>query len=173
MIIWTSVAVVISACAAALPHLEIRGLAAIPVAQALVPLGALALLVLALTSLIFRVWTAALVFIIGAMISGAPALTPVHVGEACETDTRVTVLSFNAKLAGADPAALAGLIRTTEPDAVMLLEADETLIDAVLTEDELAEVLPYRTREVTPGPANGSVILSAYPLSMEEDFPRE
>lgn len=171
VIIWTSVAVVISACAATLPYLEIRGVAAIPVAQALVPLGALALLVLALTALIFRVWTAALVYIIGAVISGAPALTPVHVGEACETGTRVTVLSFNAKLAGADPAALAGLIHTTEPDTVMLLEADETLIDAVLTEHELTEVLPYRTREVTPGRANGSVILSAYPLSGEEDIP--
>lgn len=171
VIIWTSVAVVISACAAALPYLEIRGVAAIPVAQALVPLGALVLILLALTSLIFRVWAAALVFVIGAVISGAPALTPVHAGEACEIDAQVTVLSFNAKLAGADPAALAGLIRTTEPDAVMLLETDETLIDAVITEDELTEVLPYRTREVTPGPASGSVILSAYPLSQEENIP--
>ena len=45
---------------------------------------------------------------------------------------------------------MTALIRTTEPDAVMLLEADETLIDAVLTEDGLADVLPYRTHEVTP-----------------------
>ncbi|MDN5746294.1 MAG: endonuclease/exonuclease/phosphatase family protein [Microbacterium sp.] len=171
VIVWTSVAVVISVCAAVLPYLEIRGVAAIPVAQALVPLGALVLLLLAITSLIFRVWAAALVLIVGAVISGVPALTPVHVGEACESDARVTVLSFNAKLAGADPAAIAALIRTTEPDAVMLLEADETLIDAVLTEDGLADVLPYRTHEVTPGPANGSVILSAHPLSLEENIP--
>jgi len=171
VIVWTSVAVVISVSASVLPYLEIRGVAAIPVAQALVPLGVLLLLLLAIASLIFRVWAATLVFVLGAMSSGAPALTPVHVGEACETDAQVTVLSFNAKLAGADPVALAGLIRTTEPDAVMLLEADETLIDAVLTEDELAEALPYRTREVTPGPANGSVILSAYALSQEENIP--
>lgn len=171
VILWTSIAVAISSCAAALPYLEIRGVAAIPVAQALVPLGALVLLLLALTSLTFRVWAAALVFIIGAVIGGAPALTPVQVGEACETVTRMTVLSFNAKLAGADPAALAGLIRTTEPDAVMLLETGETLIDALLNEHELADVLPYRTREVTPGPASGSVVLSAYPLSLEENIP--
>lgn len=171
VIVWTSVAVVIAVCAAVLPYLEIRGVAAIPVAQALVPLGALLLLLLAIASLIFRVWAAALVLIIGAAISGVPTLTPIHVGEACGSDARVTVLSFNAKLAGADPAALAALIRTTEPDAVMLLEADETLVDAVLTEEELADVLPYRTREVTPGPANGSVLLSANPLSGEEDIP--
>ncbi|MEV8266219.1 endonuclease/exonuclease/phosphatase family protein [Microbacterium sp. NPDC076911] len=172
LIIWTAVAVVISVGAAMLPYLDIRGISAIPVAQALVPLGAVVLLLLGITSLAFRAWVAALVLLIGAVISGAPALTPLHSAQAsCETGAPLTVLSFNAKLAGASPTALAELVRKTEPNAVVLLETDETLIEAVLGEHELAKVLPHRTREVSPGAANGSVILSAYPLSLKENIP--
>lgn len=142
LIVWTIAAVVMSACAAALPYLDIRGIATIPVAQALVPVGAVALLLLAITSLAFRAWVGALVFLAGATISGAPTLTPLHVGKECESDLPLTVLSFNAKLSGVDPAALSTLIRTTEPDIVVLLETDETLIDAMLGDHGLS----HRTR---------------------------
>ncbi len=177
---WLIVALVISAAAVVLPHLDIRGVAAIPVAQALVPLGAIALLVLAAASSIARAWGAALVLIAGAILSGLPALTPVSLAETCETDGSLTVLSFNAKLAAADPAELAGLIRTTESDIVVLLETDEALIESLLSGDPgasdeagdgLEDMLPHRTREVSAGGAVGSVILSAYPLSGEEDIP--
>ena len=171
VITWTTVAATISLLAAALPYLEIRGVAAIPVLQALVPLGAVALLVFALTSMVFRLWAAALVFVIGAAISGIPTLTPIREAQACEAGTPLTVLSFNAKLSGADPAALSELIRATRPDAVVLLETNETLIDAVRIQNDLADALPYRTREVTQGQASGSVILSAHPLSLEENVP--
>ena len=148
VITWTTVAATISLLAAALPYLEIRGVAAIPVLQALVPLGAVALLVF-----------------------GIPTLTPIREAQMCEAGTPLTVLSFNAKLSGADPAALSELIRATRPDAVVLLETNETLIDAVRIQNDLADALPYRTREVTQGQASGSVILSAHPLSLEENVP--
>lgn len=170
---WATFAIAVSAAAAVLPHLEIRGIAAIPVAQALVPVGAVGLLVLAGVSLVLRSWTAAAAFVLGAVISAIPTLTPVHAGAGagCEVRTSATILSFNAKFADADPAALSDLIRDTEPIAVVLLETSEPFIDAVLTEHGLAEALPHRSREVSPGPASGSVILSAYPLSDEEDVP--
>ncbi|MDZ8160743.1 endonuclease/exonuclease/phosphatase family protein [Microbacterium aquimaris] len=171
VIVGTTIALVISLAVAALPYLEIRGVAAIPIAQALVPLAAVGLLVLAVISMLVRLWLAALVLVIGAAISGIPTLTPVEAQQACQAGTPMTMLSFNAKLSGADPDGLAELIRTTEPDAVALVEVDETLIDAVRSEPDLAAALPHRTREVTQGQASGSVILSAFPLSSEEDVP--
>ncbi len=171
VIVWTAIALVISLVAAALPYLEIPGVAAIPVAQALVPLGAVFLLVLAVISMVVRLWMAALILMIGAAVGGVPTLTPVDTSQACGAGTPLTVLSFNAKLSGADPIALADLMRATEPDAVALVEVDETLIDAVRGEPDLADALPHRTREVTAGQASGSVILSAFPLSSEEDVP--
>lgn len=168
---WTIAATIISASASVLPYLDIPGVAVIPVAQALVPIGAVVLVLLAITSLAFRAWAAALIFFVGALFSGAPALTPLQAGQDCDTAASMTVLSFNAKLSGADPAALAELIRTTESDVVVLLEADEALIEAVLASGGLGTVLPHRTREVSEGAANGSVILSSYPLSQEENIP--
>lgn len=167
VVIWTAVAATISLCTAALPFLEVRGVAAIPVAQALVPLGVIALALLALTAAFLRLWAAALVLVLGAVIGGVPTLTPVRTAQACEISAPLTVMSFNTKLADADPAALSELIRTSESDAVILLEADERLIDELLTAHGLVDVLPYRTREVSAGQASGSVILSAYPLSLE------
>ena len=54
---------------------------------------------------------------------------------------------------------------------VILQPMREPLLDAVLIEHGLADAFPYRTREVSSGPASGTVILSAYPLSDEEDVP--
>lgn len=170
-LVWTTFAIAVSAVAAVLPHLEISGIAAIPVAQALVPVGAVGLLILAGVSLVLRSWTAAAAFVLGAVISVIPALTPLHAGAECEVDRTATILSFNAKFADADPAALSDLIRATEPMAVILLETSEPLIEAILFEHNLADALPHRTREVSPGRASGSVILSAYPLSREENVP--
>lgn len=169
--VWTSVTVVIGVCAAVLPYLDIRGVAVIAVAQALAPLGVVVVLLLGIASLAFRAWMSALVLALGVLLGGFPVLTPLHTGRECETDSSLTVLSFNAKLSGADPIALADLFHQTDPDVVVLLEADEALIGAVLGDDEIVRSLPHRTREVTGGAANGSVILSAYPLSMEENIP--
>lgn len=169
--VWTIAAAVGAVGAAILPHLDIRGVAAIPVVQALVPLGAVALLLLAVASLAVRAWIAALILFAGATLAGAPALTPLQAGPFCESDRPLTVLSFNAKLSAADPAELADLVRVTSPDVVILLETDERLIAALRGGGDLAGELPYRTREVGAGAATGSVILSAYPLSREEDVP--
>ncbi|MET2011531.1 endonuclease/exonuclease/phosphatase family protein [Microbacterium chocolatum] len=170
-VVWTTFAIAVSAVAAVLPHLEIPGIAAVPVAQALVPVGAVGLLILAVASLLFRSWTAAAAFVLGAVVSVIPTLAPLHAGAECEIDRRATVLSFNAKFADADPVAVSDLIRTTEPIAVILLETSEPLIDAILSAHDLADAFPHRTREVSSGQASGSVILSAYPLSREEDVP--
>lgn len=112
-----------------------------------------------------------MVLLIGAAVSGIPALTPTRTAGACRPGTPFAVMSFNTTLSGADPVALSELIRTSEADAVILLEADEGLVDEVLVDQGLVDALPFRTREVTPGPATGSVILSRHPLSLEEDVP--
>ena len=168
---WVIAALVISALAAVLPHLDLLAGGLVPAAQALVPAGAAAMALLALVSLIARAWAAALILIAGAILAMAPALTPIRAAAECATPTPLTVASFNAKFAAADPAQLAELVRSSEADAVVLVETDETLIRALLDEPGLGAVLRYRTRTVSPGAVNGSVILSVHPLGDEEDIP--
>lgn len=169
-LIWAIPAAIVAILAAVLPHIGFLGGEVLPVLQALVPVGAIALVLLAVIPLIARAWGAALILILGAVVAVVPTLTPLR-GAPCEVRTPLTVLSFNAKFAHADPAQLSRLIRSERAQIVILVETDEALIDAVLHRNGLETMLPYRTREVTPGGVNGSVILSAYPLHDEEDVP--
>lgn len=170
-LIWILGALLVAVPLAVLPHLDVLAGGLIPIAQALLPFGALVLLVLAVIPLIARAWTAAAILVAGAVLAVLPVLTPVAASTACEASTPLTVVSFNAKFAGADPRALADLVRSSGADVVVLVETDEALIDAVLTGQGLASALPHRTRQVSPFAVNGSVILSTYPLSDEEDIP--
>ena len=168
---WAIPAAIVAILAAVLPHLDLLAGEVIPVLQALVPVGAVVLALLAVVLLIARAWAGALILFLGAVLAVVPTLTPMRGAPECEVHTPLTVLSFNAKFAHADPAQLAALIRSERARVVILVETDEALIDAVLHRHGLDTVLPYRTREVTPGGVNGSVILSAYPLHDEEDIP--
>ncbi len=156
--------------AVALPHLDVLVGGLVPAAQALVPLGAVGLVVLAVVPLIFRAWAAAAILVVGAVLAGLPTLTPLRADAGCVAGTPVTVVAFNAKFAGADPGLLAERIDEAAADIVVLVETDEAHIAAVLRERGLAEALPHRTRETSEGGVNGSVILSAFPLSDEEDI---
>jgi len=170
-LIWTVVALAIAVPIAVLPHLDVVGGGLVPIAQALLPVGALAVVVVAVIALVVRAWLAATVLLVGTVLAVLPVLTPVAAVRECEASTPLTVLSFNAKFAGADPSQLAGLVRSSGADVIVLLETDEALIDAVLNEQGLASSLPHRTRQVSPYAVNGSVILSAFPLSKERDIP--
>lgn len=168
---WTIAALAVAVPAIVLPHLDLVAGGVVPIAQALLPIGSLALLVLAIVPLIARAWMAAGVLALAAVLAVVPVLTPVADASACQTSTPLTVLSFNAKFAGADPDQLAELISSSGADVVMLLETNEALIDDVLSRSGLAQTLPYRTRQVSANAYAGSVILSAYPLSAEQDIP--
>ncbi|WJL96535.1 endonuclease/exonuclease/phosphatase family protein [Microbacterium sp. ET2] len=169
-LIWTVVALLIAGAAVALPHVDVLAGGFIPVAQALVPVGAVALVVLAVVPLFFRASAAAVILVIGGVLAGLPALTPLRTGSDCAADSTVTVIAFNAKFAGADPARLAARIAEADADIVALVETDEAHIAAVLNERGLAEALPHRTRETSEGGVRGSVILSAFPLHDEQDI---
>jgi endonuclease/exonuclease/phosphatase (EEP) superfamily protein YafD len=170
-VIWTVVAAVMGVAALLLPHLDIAIGGVIPVAQALIPVGAVGLLVLAVVSAVTRTWIAAAILAVGAVLAALPTLTPLRTTASCAVDARVTVVSFNAKFAGADTAALAERVRAVRADVVVLVETDETMIEALLDGEALAASLPHRTRTVTAGGVNGSVILSAHPLRDEEEIP--
>jgi endonuclease/exonuclease/phosphatase (EEP) superfamily protein YafD len=167
---WAIPALVVAVPAAVLPHLNVLAGGIVPILQALLPVAAVAMLVLAVVPLIARAWLAAGILVLGALLAGVPALTSVKAPAECAGATPLTVLSFNAKVAQGDPGELAGLIRSSEADAVALLETDEEQIDALLNGEGLSSALPYRTREVSAGGFNGSVILSAHPLSDEEEI---
>ncbi|QPE04836.1 endonuclease/exonuclease/phosphatase family protein [Microbacterium schleiferi] len=170
-ILWTLVALVVAVPIVILPYIDLVAGGLVPIAQALLPAGALALLVLAVVPLLARAWVAASVLAVAAVLAVVPVLTPLPAAIPCETSTPLTVLSFNAKFAGADPQQLAELVRSSGAGAVILVETDEALLDAVLAGQGLASELPYRTGEVSPYAVNGSVILSAYPLRDESEIP--
>ncbi|WP_292726862.1 endonuclease/exonuclease/phosphatase family protein [Microbacterium sp. UBA837] len=169
-LVWIVIAVILAVPAAMLPHLDALAGGMIPIAQSLLPAGALGLLVIAVVAAVSRAWIGATVLVAGAVLSVVPVLTPVRAAE-CTASTPLTVLSFNAKFAGADPGQLADLIRDAGADVVVLVETDEHLINQILDGEGLAETLPHRTKQVSTNAYKGSVVLSAHPLSAEEDIP--
>lgn len=168
---WTIAALALVIPAVVLPHLDLVAGGLVPIAQALLPVGALVLLGLAIVPLIARAWLAAAILALGAVLAVVPVLTPVAAASACESSTPLTVLSFNAKFAGADPEQLADLITSSGAEVVAMVETSDDLIDEVLSRSGLAQSLPHRTKQVSPNAYEGSVILSAYPLSSEQDIP--
>jgi endonuclease/exonuclease/phosphatase (EEP) superfamily protein YafD len=170
-IAWAIPALLVAIFAAVLPHLDLYSGAVVPVLQSLLPVGSVVLALLAVVLLVARVRAAAIILFAGALAAIVPTLTPIHPAPACDARTPLTVLSFNAKFAHGDPAELAKLIRAQKPDVVVLVETDETMIDALLGSQGLRTTFPYRTGEVTPGGVDGGVILSSYPLRDEERIP--
>lgn len=171
-LVWIVIAVVLAVPAVVLPHLDALAGGIIPIAQSLLPVGALGLLVIAVVAAVSRAWIGATVLVAGAVLSVLPVLNPVAAGAGdCTASTPLTALSFNAKFAGADPRQLADLIRDEGADVVILVETDEHLIGQILVGQGLAETLPYRTKQVSTNAYKGSVILSAHPLSAEEGIP--
>jgi endonuclease/exonuclease/phosphatase (EEP) superfamily protein YafD len=170
-VVWTVAAAVVVAGAVLLPHLDIAVGGVIPAAQALVPVGAAALIVLAVVSAAARTWIAAAILTVGAVLAALPTLTPLRATADCTVEATLTAVSFNAKFADADTAVLAERVRAARADVVVLVETDEAMIDALLEGEGLAAWFPHRTRTVTAGGVNGSVILSAHPLSDEADIP--
>lgn len=169
-LVWIVIAVVLAVPAVVLPHLDLPAGGVIPIAQSLLPAGALGLLVVAVVAAVSRAWIGATVLVAGAVLSVLPVLNPLGASD-CTGSTPLTVLSFNAKFAGADPRQLADLIRDAGADVVILVETDEHLIGQILHGQGLAETLSYRTKQVSTNAYKGSVILSAYPLSAEADIP--
>lgn len=169
-LVWIVIAVVLAVPAVVLPHLDLPAAGVIPIAQSLLPAGALGLLVVAVVAAVSRAWIGATVLVAGAALSVLPVLNPLGASD-CTGSTPLTVLSFNAKFAGADPRQLADLIREAGADVVILVETDEHLIGQILHGQGLAETLSYRTKQVSTNAYKGSVILSAYPLSAEADIP--
>lgn len=171
-LVWIVIAVVLAVPAVVLPHLDLPAGGVIPIAQSLLPAGALGLLVVAVVAAVSRAWIGATVLVAGAVLSVLPVLNAGATGASdCTGSTPLTVLSFNAKFAGADPRQLADLIRDAGADVVILVETDEHLIGQILHGQGLAETLSYRTKQVSTNAYKGSVILSAYPLSAEADIP--
>jgi endonuclease/exonuclease/phosphatase (EEP) superfamily protein YafD len=88
---------------------------------------------------------------------------------------RLTVLSVNAEYAGVDADAMASAVDRYGVEVLVLVEADERLVDG-LDASGVLERLPYRTATIPAwpqgGPAGGSVILSAHPLRSEGVVPR-
>nr|WP_243751961.1 endonuclease/exonuclease/phosphatase family protein [Leucobacter weissii] len=127
--------------------------------------------------LVLRAWGAAAVLAAAAVAGVLPTLTPTGAfaqadGVACGAEAAAfRVVSFNAQFGEADPGRLAAQIRDEDPDAVILVEATEPLIRALLVDEGLAEALPERSGEVSTGGASGSVILSAHPLRDEDRAP--
>ncbi len=84
-------------------------------------------------------------------------------GQAGSDKSELVLLSFNALKAGADPAQLAELIRTTDPQILVLVETSESMHRQLAGLDALDE-LGYRSLEAPAGGERDTVIFSKYPL---------
>ncbi|WP_417364845.1 endonuclease/exonuclease/phosphatase family protein [Glutamicibacter arilaitensis] len=79
-------------------------------------------------------------------------------------DFELSVLSFNALKAGADPAQLAALIQAEDPQVLVLVETSEPLHQELATRGAL-DGLGYRSLEAPAGGQRDTVIFSKYPLN--------
>jgi endonuclease/exonuclease/phosphatase (EEP) superfamily protein YafD len=147
----------------------------VPPLQALVPLLCVAALVAAAVLLFFRRWLAAGVLAAGGVLGLAPVLVPGGPPMGDPGAGQLTILSLNAEYAGVDAGALAAAVDRYGVEILVLVEADEGLVDDLRGFGAL-ESLPYRTEKIPArpqgGPAGGSVILSAHPLRSEGVVPR-
>lgn len=164
----TWVAAVLGLVLAVLPHLDAPGFPLVPKAQAvLIPLiiaGAVAAIVFAL----LRRFLAGGLLLIGALVAGSvlPVSSSAPAGQGAPD---LTVMTFNLQYSQASAAQVAELIAAHEVDVVTLLEVEEWYL-AELLAGPAGEQLPYRTGEVAGVAAEGSAILSRYPLEYEFDF---
>lgn len=137
----------------------------IPKLQAFVPWMLLLPLAVCLVALLRRRWILAVLFL-GCLLAGSaasftPGLPRATAGESSPT---LTVMSFNALHAGADPDALAEEIRRYDPDVLVLVETGEPLHEALARRGVLSE-LGYRTAQAPTGGERDTVIFSRYRLT--------
>lgn len=178
---------------AVLPHPAITVPWVVVPLQSLVPVLCLVAVALAMVMAVARQRWAALVLVAGAVAGLVPALVPMAPPAASvapddaagagasggagspQAPAELTLLSLNAEYAGVDPAALASVIRENGVDVLVLVEADEKLLDGLQARGAL-DGLPHRTaaipEEPQGGKAGGAVILSAHPLRSEGVLPR-
>lgn len=176
---WTAICVgVLGLGLVALPHLRFLGAGLVPVLQALIPAACIAALTVTVVLVVFRRLLAALVLIGAVVLAVVPALNPSAAdlpaadasGEVCEQDRHITVLTLNVLGGGADLGAVAAQIRHYEPDAVVLTEADDSVME-VLLDHGIGDELPHLLPETLPLAPAGTAVLSAHPLNRGEQLP--
>lgn len=156
----------------AVPHLRFLAGGAVPVLQALVPAACLVLLIAALLLAVFRRLLAAGVLTVAVVLTALPTLNPPvsnTVGadltaESCIEERQLTVLTLNVLGGGADLGDLVGQIRHSEPDLVVLTEADDSVME-VLRDHRIDDALPHIQPETLQTAPAGTVVLSRHPLS--------
>ena len=151
-----------------LPHLDILLSGLMPVLQALAPVLCILAVLVSMTLALLKRPAAAVILCVGALLGALPLLVP---GSASRevTSPPAVILSFNVERAGADTSALAAMIKEHEVEVAVLVETDESFIEDLLTLG-IQELLPFRSQEVSPGGVAGTVILSKYPVSHEEQI---
>ena len=164
----TWIAAALGLALAVLPHLDTPGVPLIPKAQAvLIPLVIVGAVV-AIVFGVFRRYVAGAVLLVGTLVAGSVLpISPISVPADHTPD--LTVMTFNLQYSQAPAAQVAELIVEHEVDVVTLLEVEEWYLEGLLS-GPAGEQLPYRTGEVAGLAAEGSVILSRYPLDFEFDF---
>ena len=166
---WLTVpAALMATVLAVLPHLRLVQPWLVPSVQALVPVVAVACLVVAVLLVLVRRRAPAVLLLAGALAGLAPALVPwpMAAEEPSATGGQLTVLSLNVQYGRADREAVVDAVATRDVEVLVLLEADEALLED-LAALGLTEALPYRTEPISSGGAAGSAILSAHPLHLE------
>jgi len=146
--------------------LRIDALGYVPAAQALAPVAGLGLLLLGVIAAVARRWPATVILVVGVVIGGWPLLMPVHdharSGNA-DSEQTITVLSLNIEFSGADVTQVAKVIADESVQIAILLECDDAYVEKLAAAGGLGR-LPYKIGGMAQVSAQGTVILSAWPL---------
>jgi len=156
-----------------LPRIDALGGGLVPLAQALLPVMVLIYLVLAVLTAVTRRALAAAILVGGVVVGSLPLVMPVYDAAAApaNSDTeRLTVFSLNLEYSEADAAAVASVINQEAAQLVVLLECDEAFVERLAQAGGL-DALPYRTGQLPGVGAEGSIILSAWPLRDLDQVP--
>lgn len=122
-------------------------------------------LALGLIALFQRRWAVAAVLFICLLAGSAASINPqVPPASTDAGGATLTVMSFNALKAGADPDALAEAIRQADPDVLVLVETSEPLHAALARRGAIA-ALKFRSAQAPAGGERDTVIFSRYPLT--------
>lgn len=153
---------------AGMPHLDILLFGLMPVLQALAPVLCILAVLVSTTLALLKRPAAAVILCVGALVGALPLLVPGSASREA-TSPPAAILSFNVERAGADTSALAAMISEHEVEVAVIVETDESFIRDLLSLG-IEELLPFRSQQVSPGGVAGTVILSKYPVSQEEQI---
>lgn len=150
-----------------LPHLNLLVFGKLPLLQALLPVICLGLLLLGIALLVFRRRAAGIALIAGALLTTLPLLIPFGRISKEQPAAQLTVFSLNVQHSGASVEQINETIINNDVGLAVLAEVDEAFIARVL--DGMAgQVLTRRTGTVSSADAAGTVILSRYPLAVQD-----